>query len=56
VLMQHLTTIARYQGMRQLVAEVLSENKSMLAVFQKSGLPSVTHHQANIVNMTLDLT
>jgi GNAT superfamily N-acetyltransferase len=56
LLMTHLTDIARDQGLRQFEADVLAGNTPMLGVFQKSGLPSVTHHEADVVHMTLDLT
>ncbi len=55
-LMEHLIAIARQQGLRQLVAEVLSENTPMLAVFRKSGLPMTTRREAGVVHATLALT
>jgi L-amino acid N-acyltransferase YncA len=56
LLMEHLIAIARHQGLRQLVAEVLRENAAMLAVFRHSGLPTVTHHEAGVVHMMLRLS
>jgi GNAT superfamily N-acetyltransferase len=56
LLMQHLIGIARQQGLRQLVAEVLKENAPMLGVFRKSGLPMVTRREGGVEHATLDLT
>jgi len=55
LLMEHLIAIARQQGLRQFVAEVLNENTPMLAVFRKSGLPMTTHREAGVVHATLAL-
>ncbi len=56
ILLQRLAGIAREQGLRQLVAEVLPENMPMLSVFRNSGLPAVTRHEAGVVHVRLDLT
>ncbi|NML46256.1 GNAT family N-acetyltransferase [Ramlibacter sp. G-1-2-2] len=56
VLLEHLAGIARAQGLQQLFAEVLPDNTPMLAVFRKSGLQTVTRHEAGVVHVTLDLT
>jgi Protein of unknown function (DUF2380) len=37
-LMRHLATLGREAGLRELIAEVLSENVPMLNVFERSGL------------------
>jgi GNAT superfamily N-acetyltransferase len=55
LLLAHLIAIARQQGLRQFVAEVLAENSPMLAVFRKSGLPMATHREAGVVHATLAL-
>lgn len=55
LLLRHLTAIAREAGLRQFVAEVLSENSSMLKLFEKSGLPMSVRPEANVVHVTLDL-
>ena len=41
-LMRHLVAIARRAGLRELIADVLPDNRQMLNVFQKSGLPVST--------------
>lgn len=55
LLLRHLIAIARETGLRQFVAEVLSENAPMLKLFEKSGLPVSVQREADIVHVTLDL-
>ena len=55
-LMRHLTSLARAGGIKELIAEVLPENISMLKVFQKSGLGLQTKHRAGVVNVALNVT
>jgi GNAT superfamily N-acetyltransferase len=55
VLMRHLAAIARAAGLRELIAEVLEENRPMLKVFEKSGLPMTTIHEHEVVHVTLQL-
>lgn len=55
-LMRHLTSIAREAGLRELVAEVLPDNQSMLSVFQKCGLPVAMRRDGGTVHVTLQLT
>jgi GNAT superfamily N-acetyltransferase len=55
-LMRHLATIARAGGLQELIAEVLPENKPMLKVFEKSGLPMTTIDEHEVVQVTLRLT
>jgi GNAT superfamily N-acetyltransferase len=55
-LMRHLTAIARAAGLQELIAEVLPENKPMLKVFEKSGLPMTTVDEHEVVHVTLKLT
>ena len=54
-LMRHLAAIARAAGLKELIAEVLSENAPMLKVFEKSGLPMTTTSEAGVVHVTLRL-
>lgn len=51
----HLATIARDRGIARFVAEVLPENKAMLAVFARSGLPVRQKREPGVVHVTLDL-
>ncbi len=54
-LMRHLTMIARRAGLRELIADVLPDNRQMLKVFQKSGLPISTRRESGSVHITLRL-
>jgi GNAT superfamily N-acetyltransferase len=55
ILLQHLALIARERGLERFVAEVLPENKGMLTVFSRSGLPMKTEHGGDAVHVTLSL-
>jgi RimJ/RimL family protein N-acetyltransferase len=55
LLLQHLAGIARSQGVAEFEAYVLPENKSMLAVFRRSGLPMTTRHTDGVLHVTLGL-
>ena len=52
-LMRHLVAIGREAGLRELVAEVLSNNLSMLRVFERSGLPMSTRREGPVAHVTL---
>jgi GNAT superfamily N-acetyltransferase len=54
-LMRHLVAIARRVGLRELVADVLADNRQMLKVFQKSGLPMKTSRESGSLHITLPL-
>ena len=54
-LMRHLTKIARDAGLKELTAEVLSDNVSMLKVFQKCGLPLSTSREGGVIHVVLQL-
>jgi GNAT superfamily N-acetyltransferase len=56
ILLQHLASIARSKGLSRFVAEVLPENRGMLTVFSKSGLPMQTAHGGDAVHVTLALS
>ena len=55
-LLRHLTHIAREKSMSQFEAEVLPENKAMLAVFSRSGLPIGKKLEDGVIHVTLSLT
>ena len=55
-LMRHLVAIARRAGLRELIADVLPDNRQMLNVFQKSGLPVSVRRDAGNLHVTLRLT
>jgi GNAT superfamily N-acetyltransferase len=54
-LLRHLARIARERGMTALEADVLTQNKAMLAVFARSGLPMRKRHEGGTVHVTLSL-
>ncbi len=54
-LLQHLVRIARSAGITHFVAETLIENRAMLAVFAKSGLPIKRRLDGAVVHVRLDL-
>ena len=54
-LMRHLAVIAREAGLKELIAEVLPENTSMLKVFKNSGLRLSTKREPGVVHVTLQL-
>jgi GNAT superfamily N-acetyltransferase len=55
-LMHHLATIAREAGLRELIAEVLTDNIAMLKVFEKSGFPLHRERSAGLVHVALRLS
>jgi len=54
-LLKHLAAIARGRGITDFEADVLSGNKSMLAVFARSGLPMRQRREGGSVHVTLAL-
>jgi RimJ/RimL family protein N-acetyltransferase len=52
-LMRHLAAIARHVGLKELTAEVLADNISMLKVFEKSGLRIRTTRDTGVVHVAL---
>lgn len=55
-LLRHLAMIARQAGLRELVAYVLSDNRAMLKVLEKSGLKYTAKREAGTVYVKLGLT
>jgi RimJ/RimL family protein N-acetyltransferase len=51
----HLTALAREKGISAFEADVLSENRGMLTVFAKSGVPMKRAHDGDIVHVTMSL-
>lgn len=54
-LLKHLATIARARGVARFEAEVLAENRGMLAVFERSGLPMRQSREGGVVHVQLEL-
>lgn len=55
LLLRHLAGIAVQLGIGRFEAEVLTRNRGMLKVFEKSGLPMKTSPQGEVVHVTLQL-
>lgn len=55
-LLRHLIRIARVKGVSQFEAEVLAENRAMIAVFERSGLPVHKKFEGDVVHITISLT
>ena len=54
-ILRHLAGIARDKGIMQFHAEVLPENKGMLAVFNRSGFPVKQEFAEGLAHVTLSL-
>jgi RimJ/RimL family protein N-acetyltransferase len=55
-LLHHLAVIARDAGLKELVAEVLPDNTSMLKVFERSGFRLGTRREPQGAHITLHLS
>jgi len=55
LLLEHLVSLARSQGLRAFTAETLAENTAMLKVFAAAGLPVQRHSGGGVVAMTFPL-
>ncbi len=55
ILLKHLTTIARENGVDHFQADVLARNQDMLEVFEHSGLPMEQHPLGGVVEVLLRL-
>ena len=55
VTLRHLAGIAKDKGIAQFHAEVLQENRGMLAVFKRSGFPTKQESAEGVVHVTLSL-
>ena len=52
-LMRHIAAIGRKAGLKELVAEVLSDNAPMIKVFERSGLALTTKREGSVVHVSL---
>ena len=55
-LLRHLAAIGREKGLARFEAEVLSENKAMLTVFERGGLPMKKAFDGGNLHLTLSLS
>jgi GNAT superfamily N-acetyltransferase len=56
LLFDRIAARARAVGIERIVAATLTHNARMLAIFRDSGLPMTTHHDGEVVDVTIDLT
>jgi len=54
-LLRHLTALARVAGVREFIAEVLTDNTAMLRVFERSGLRMERKRENGVVHITLQV-
>jgi RimJ/RimL family protein N-acetyltransferase len=54
-LLRHMIALARRNGLKELVAEVLADNRPMLRVFEKCGLHVVKLRERDVVHVLLEL-
>lgn len=55
LLLRHLATIGRALGVREFLAEVLTSNNQMMAVFEHSGFPLERSTELGVVHVLLSL-
>jgi GNAT superfamily N-acetyltransferase len=54
-LLAHLAALARHQSLTQFEADVLSQNRAMLAVFKRGGFPMRQRREGGVIHLTLAL-
>ena len=55
LLLEHLAAIARSNGIARFTAEVLADNRPMLAVFSRAGWPVERHFESGIIDLDFPL-
>jgi RimJ/RimL family protein N-acetyltransferase len=55
LILKHLVLVARDQGLSKLEADVLAQNRAMLTVLERSGLPMKQRQESNVVHVCLCL-
>ncbi|MEP1125241.1 MAG: GNAT family N-acetyltransferase [Ilumatobacter sp.] len=55
LMLEHLAAIARTNGIERFTAEVLSDNRGMLAVFAKAGWPLQRRFESGVVDLDWEL-
>ena len=55
LLLEHLASIARHQGIRHFVAEILSENAGMIKVLRDLGYPFTSDEDHGVLEIVFDL-
>jgi GNAT superfamily N-acetyltransferase len=55
ILMRHLAILARDAGLKELIAEVLPENRPMLLLFKKFGFKAASKTSPRVIQLVLQL-
>ncbi len=55
LLLEHLAALARSNGIARFTAEVLADNRPMLAVFSRAGWPVERHFESGIIDLDFPL-
>ena len=55
LLLEHLAAIARSNGIERFTAEVLADNRPMLAVFSRAGWPVERHFESGVIDLDFPL-
>ena len=55
LMLEHLAAIARSNGIERFTAEVLADNRAMLAVFAKAGWPLQRRFESGVVDLDWEL-
>ena len=55
LLLEHLAALARSNGIARFTAEVLADNRPMLAVFSRAGWPVERHFESGIIDLDFSL-
>ncbi len=55
LLLEHLATIARSNGIRRFTAEVLADNRPMLTVFSRVGWPVQRRFESGVIDLDFEL-
>jgi GNAT superfamily N-acetyltransferase len=56
LLLQHLALIGRAQGVREFVADVITDNKPMISVLEHSGFPIERSREGGVERLVLTIT
>ncbi len=56
ILLEHLAAIAKSNGIQRFTAEVLSDNRSMISVFNRVGWPVHKHYDSGLTEVEFPLT
>jgi acyl-CoA synthetase (NDP forming)/RimJ/RimL family protein N-acetyltransferase len=55
LMLEHLAAIARSNGIQRFTAEVLADNRPMLAVFARAGWPMERHFESGVIDLSFEI-